>query len=453
MSLDDPSSGRAFASARDSAWAELCGNDEEDDSVETVNAAYGSLLGSRKDKPKKKPVLMLDAKEAAKAFEVMEINAGQLMTNPQRSARTTDFQPVDPLGIDEEEEEILGFANEGVEPEHDDWDEAAPANGSPAEWIASGWNEENAEQSPVREDDGEDDAAAREWQHEEVGSPLLVETPFTASPEPLATSEDQHEASDEDWDDEPAYSFSDGWSKSGALPSTPEEDQEPEPVAEGVEPEAWEEEPPVVEEREPADWGAAVAHDAETADADWNDDPSFAPEPPLGQEVPEAQPESTLSAYVPGEEYLGDPQEDEPVFEGGSLGEASKPKAKKMALAPPPDFEDSLVGLDEEGFDPPLDGTGGFDPHAEAAAFEELDPLAEPDNFVPIMPDPVKHPPVEEKPGHGLRAKVIGNVEPSVPLSRKLFDLLVRICRWAWQFGLRKWQEFQASRAAKGDSD
>jgi len=119
-------------------WDDSCATGLEDSEDTTSdNPAYGSLLGVKRDddapKKAKKMAISLGANEMAKAAEVMEINAGQLMTNPQRSERITELTGFDPFEM--EDEDSL-----------DDVEEAFSAA------LAGEWDEDEASE-PVAEDE------------------------------------------------------------------------------------------------------------------------------------------------------------------------------------------------------------------------------------------------------------------------------------------------------------
>jgi hypothetical protein len=130
MSRGDPSEARNFEMARDSAWAELCGTDE-DEAPEEELAAYGSLLGLGVRKAAKKPVIVLDPEVAEKAAQVMEINAGQLVVNPGQAIPGFAGLGLDPLGAEEEEDEPLDALEEEEQPADDEDDDDAVL----AEWA------------------------------------------------------------------------------------------------------------------------------------------------------------------------------------------------------------------------------------------------------------------------------------------------------------------------------
>ena len=170
---------------REPSFAGVVDDIEED--YEGDNSAFASLagLGPKKKtagapRKKKKLALALNDLEFAKAVEVMELNAGQLMTNPQKSSRITEFKTFEQLDTGEDEEEDLAdslWADEPEEAPEETLEETAP----PVEDIA----QEPApleEPAPVNENE-EQEPVARE----------------------AAYSEEEDTVEENDWEDETAY--------------------------------------------------------------------------------------------------------------------------------------------------------------------------------------------------------------------------------------------------------
>lgn len=159
---------KALHPATDDAWAELCGVDGGDDEeFERQEANYGSLMGLGVRKPVKKPVLVLDPEVAEKAAQVMEINAGQLIVNPDKSGQGFAWPGFDPL--DEDEEPLAAF--EAGEDEEDEEAQAAVA-----EWLSRETFPEEADA-----DEELDEVAQDECTPEEDLSPAGLSD---AEPEP-----------------------------------------------------------------------------------------------------------------------------------------------------------------------------------------------------------------------------------------------------------------------------
>src|SRR5690606_31151063 len=131
--------------------------------------------------------LALDEHEAQRAHEVMEINAGQLMTNPDRSNRQVGFQN---LGLDAGEEE----EDEGDLAETLSWDDDTAAT------DGADWQPENPlAGTGIAEDDDDPD-----WQPENplAGTGIFQDDEDEWQPEgPLAeTAFEQRD----DWSAAPA---------------------------------------------------------------------------------------------------------------------------------------------------------------------------------------------------------------------------------------------------------
>lgn len=162
MTSGKPTQTQALRTAPDDAWAELCGVDDDDDEeFERQEANYGSLMGLGVRKAAKKPVLVLDPEVAEKAAQVMEINAGQLIVNPDKAVQGFAWPGFEQAGSDEyaAQEPIVG---EDAEDEDED------AQAAVAQWLSREAVPEEASPDDVREDlveherDAADEAALAE---------------------------------------------------------------------------------------------------------------------------------------------------------------------------------------------------------------------------------------------------------------------------------------------------
>jgi hypothetical protein len=217
MSASDPSDPDVVDPLSDDPLAFLyeAGEEEEDEDSTADHPGYGSLMGvgvrrvAGEERPAKKMMaIVLDELEAQRAAEVMEINAGQLMTNPDRSSRQIGFQS---LGLDAGDEgaeeddlaESLNWEAAAEEEDDGDWQPTNPLAGTGiVEDDEDDWQPSNplAGTGIVQYDDEDD------WQPE---NPLAgtefeghddwpaVEEPASQAPTPLGFAE----AAYDDWNE------------------------------------------------------------------------------------------------------------------------------------------------------------------------------------------------------------------------------------------------------------
>jgi hypothetical protein len=280
MSASDPSDPDIVDPLTDDPLAFLyeAGEEDEDEDTTADNPGYGSLMGLavRRDgagmKPAKAMAIVLDELEAQRAAEVMEINAGQLMTNPDRN-RQVGFVG---LGLDasneEDEEDDLAesLTWETEEAEDDDWQPENPLAGT---GIAeeddddSGWQPENplAGTGIVQDDDDDD------WQPENplAGTGIVQHDEDDWQPEnPLAGAE---------------FVEQDDWSTAAQAPL---DTAAPTAMPADYQDDDWNVALPAAPQM--PDTPAAEYHRPEVADDEWDIPPAAVSKPELLPEEPAA---------------------------------------------------------------------------------------------------------------------------------------------------------------------
>lgn len=184
--------------------------DEEEADDSGDHPGYSSLLGvsPRKEIVRKKTMaLVLDVMEAQRAAEVMEINAGQLMTNPDRSNRNIGFLNLDPLDamqeVEEEEDLAESLSWAADEDDDPDWQPENPLAGTgiaQEDEEDADWQPENPLAGTGIVQEEEDDL---DWQPENplagTGLDAATENPDWQSENPLAGTEFEAEAEVPEW--------------------------------------------------------------------------------------------------------------------------------------------------------------------------------------------------------------------------------------------------------------
>ncbi|HSG33896.1 MAG TPA: hypothetical protein VLA37_05125 [Sphingomonadaceae bacterium] len=451
---ESPPDGQAAARPRANGVVEQFEEEYEGD-----NPAYASLLGKRKNKPKKTPVLILDAHEATKAAEVMELNAGQLMTNPQRSERITDFQTFD-IPEDELEEEIEEL-DEFVEDDEDELDipeeyrvrlepldeeaaqtaafEEAPLEEAPlVETPAEDW----AEPEPAEFDQSEFEpeqpaqpsAEMRLRQAYGFGGPITpsrsdAERFYDAAPpsvplpfesvEPDPAAEDPAEADTTEPGFAPAEELEEAAPAHGehlAEPGIDEFGDQAQPYEAPGEPgQEWSWDEPSHE---------FTGADEEADDIGW--EPDSTAEPAAGWDRPKGK-EKLDALGQPLRSLEPDPIEELPGdFDFAAAADASEPFADEYTFQPqtpnahgvaeePYPVEPAPCFADEAGYEQAYEGDYGLESERELMPLPTLK-LEEPE--IPM-------------PRHELRARVVKVHRPHVPLWLRIWKGLVWLYRWA----------------------
>lgn len=339
------------------------GDEDEDEDSTADNPSYGSLMGLavRRDgapmKPAKVMAIVLDELEAQRAHEVMEINAGQLMTNPDRSSREVGFGA---LGLDasaeEEDEDELAESltwETGAEDDDADWQPENPLAGTgmeqPDEDDDPDWRPENPLAGTGFEEADEDDDPA--WASQDPPA----DTNFAEAQEWSVPADEPVEAP-------PAQRGVNGFAdeayaeEAWAEPSPPAEPpmrEEPAPEDEQARPVAA---APIEEEArfEDVEWElpSAVAADGAAAPIEAEagfDAPPEAPELAAIEEGLAEYPVEPPVGNIAADEEAGDDDDESalagtPPIEWQAL--LGKKRTKEPALPPPIDWGEFAAGED-----------------------------------------------------------------------------------------------------------
>lgn len=459
------------------------GDEDEDEDSTADHPGYGSLMGLsvHRDGAGVKPTkakamaIVLDELEAQRAAEVMEINAGQLMTNPDRSARQVGFQALglDTNPVEEDEDDLAETLHwEAEDEDNADWQPENPLAGTgivEAEDDDADWQPENPLAGTEFEHAETDDA---DW-----GNPLPPAAGGTAFEDEHAWSEappavEQPDYREVEWETPVA---------AAAEPETPVEtgtdfEIPPEPPIETA---AFE--PPAIEPA-PIDWQELPEAEAPLEPAEADKPAAIEPAPVDWQELPEAGAPPAPSAPIAWESLLAKrPPKKQVDLTPIDWGEFAEEEAPAAAPAPLPPIDDGWPDSGEEPFELPAEpapvwqnfpaweaeeapgAVEAFEAAEEPAAPAEpewpgfaaeepaeveetgwtafaseepgepveevLVPEAEPDQIEVLhFPAPPPAAPAPEVPHHRLRAMVMKSHQPHKPRS----SALKPAARWLW---------------------